>query len=160
MTETLQNALRKLRLSGLTQSLDVRLQEASGNALNHAEFLELILADELEVRRDRLIDRRIKAAAFRELKTLDDFNWSFNASIKKKTFFDLAAGRFIERAGDVLLLGPPGTGKSHLMQALGYEAIKQGNRVYYRSVFDLVRDFLHDEAMGGEEKILDRYLRP
>lgn len=160
MTETLQNALRKLRLSGLMQSLDVRLQEASGNSLNHAEFLELILGDELEVRRNRLIGRRLKAAAFRELKTLEDFNWSFNTSIKKKTFYDFAAGAFIERASDVLILGPPGTGKSHLMQAVGYEAIKQGYRVYYRSVFDLVRDFLHDEAMGGEEKILDRYLRP
>ena len=160
MTETLQIALKKLRLSGLLQSLDVRLQEASGNSLNHAEFLELILQDELEVRRDRLVARRIKAAAFRELKTLEDFDWSFNASIKKKAFYDLATCRFVERADNVLLIGPPGTGKSHLMEALGYEAIKHGNRVYYRSVFDVVRDFLHDEAMGGEEKILDRYLKP
>ncbi|MFQ5601353.1 MAG: IS21-like element helper ATPase IstB [Candidatus Krumholzibacteriia bacterium] len=160
MTETLQIALKRLRLSGLLQSLDVRLQEASGNSLNHAEFLELILQDELEVRRDRLTARRIKAAAFREHKTLEDFDWSFNASIKRKAFYDLATCRFVERADNVLLIGPPGTGKSHLMQALGYEAIKQGNRVYYRSVFDVVRDFLHDEAMGGEEKVLDRYLKP
>jgi len=160
MTETLQGALKKLRLSGLLQSLDVRLQEAAGNTLNHAEFLELILQDELEVRRDRLIARRIKAAVFRELKRLDEFDWSFNSSIKKKAIYDLAACRFIDHADNVLLIGPPGTGKSHLMQALGYEAIKQGYRAYYRSVFDLVRDFLHDEALGGEEKVLERYLKP
>ncbi|HEY7820792.1 MAG TPA: IS21-like element helper ATPase IstB [Vicinamibacteria bacterium] len=160
MTETLETALKKLRLSGLLQSLDVRLQEASGNALNHAEFLELILQDELNVRRDRLVSRWIKSAAFRELKRLDQFDWSFNSTIPRKTFYDLATCRFIEKADNVLLIGPPGTGKSHLLQALGYEAIKHGYRVFYRSVFDLVRDFLHDEALGGDEKVLERYLKP
>ena len=74
--------------------------------------------------------------------------------------FDLAAGQFIREGRDVLLLGPPGTGKSHLVQALGYQAIKAGFTVLYRSIFDVVRDFLHDEALGGEEKVLNRYLKP
>jgi len=152
--------LKKLRLSGLAQSLDVRLQEASGNGLNHAEFLELILQDELEVRADRLMHRRIRSAAFRELKTLEDFDFAFNPSIKKKLIFDLATCKFVREARDVLLLGPPGTGKSHLVQALGYQAIKAGHIVLYRSIFDVVRDFLHDEALGGEEKVLNRYLKP
>lgn len=60
----------------------------------------------------------------------------------------------------MLLLGPPGTGKSHLVQALGYQAIKTGHVVLYRSIFDVVRDFLHDEALAGEEKVLNRYLKP
>ena len=138
----------------------MRLQEAAGHHLSHAEFLELILQDELLVRQERLIDRRVKAARFRELKTLDDFDWSFNPSIHKKQIFDLATCRFIREARDVLLLGPPGTGKSFLAQAIGYQAIKPGFVVLYRSIFDVVRDFLHDEAFDGEEKVLARYLKP
>jgi DNA replication protein DnaC len=160
MNDTLASALKKLRLSGLIQSLDVRLQEAQGHALNHAEFLELVLHDELAIRSDRLLKRRVKVAAFRELKTLDSFDWSFNPSIPKKQIHDLATCRFIRETRDVLLLGPPGVGKSFLCQALGYQAIKQGFLVLYRSIFDVVRDFLHDEVLGAEDKLLAKYLKP
>ena len=160
MRDSLITTLKQLRLSGLLQSLDVRVQEASSHHLDHTELLELILQDELAVRSDRQLQRRTKAACFRELKTLEDFNWSFNPSVPKKQIFDLASGRFIREARDVLLLGPPGVGKSHLVQAIGYQALKAGLVVLYRSIFDVVRDFLHDEALGGEEKILGRYLKP
>jgi DNA replication protein DnaC len=160
MTESLRSALKQLRLSGLLESLEVRLHEAAGNGLNHAEFLEMILQDELAVRGDRQLQRRVKAAQFRELKTLEDFDWSFNPSIKKKQICDLATCRFVREARDVLLLGPPGVGKSFLTQAIGYQAIKTGCVVLYRSIFDVVRDFLHDEALGGEDKVLARYLKP
>lgn len=160
MNDRLQTALRQLRLSGLAESLDVRLQEAAGHQLNHAEFLELVLQDELLIRNQRLIERRVKTAQFRELKALDDFDWSFNPSIPRKQLFDLATCRFVREARDVLFLGPPGTGKSFLVQALGYLAIKQGLVVLYRSIFDVVRDFLHDEAVEGQEKVLARYLKP
>jgi DNA replication protein DnaC len=160
MNDRLQTSLRELRLSGLAQTLDVRLQEAAGHALNHAEFLELILQDELLVRQERQIERRVKSAAFREVKTLDEFDWSFNPSIPRKQLFDLATCRFIRERRDVLFLGPPGVGKSFLVQALGRQAILQGLIVLYRSIFDLVRDFLHDEAFDGQEKVLARYLKP
>jgi DNA replication protein DnaC len=160
MNETLPKTLKALRLSGLAQSLEVRLQEAAGHGLNHVEFLELILQDELAVRADRRIHRRVKAAAFREPRTLEDFDFTFNPSIHKKQVFDLATCRFVGEARDVLLLGPPGTGKSHLVQAIGYQAIKAGFTVLYRSIFDVVRDFLHDEALSGDEKVLTRYLKP
>jgi DNA replication protein DnaC len=160
MNEALRNALKKLRLSGLLQNLEVRLQEAASHGLNHVEFLELVLQDELLIRGDRLLQRRLKAACFRELKTLDDFDWSFNPSIKKKQIFDLATCRFVRETRDVLWLGPPGTGKSHLVQALGYQAVKAGLLVLYRSIFDVVRDFLHDEALAAEDKVLARYLKP
>jgi DNA replication protein DnaC len=160
MTDTLMHTLKQLRLSGLLQSLDVRLQEAAGHSLNHGEFLELVLNDEMAIRSDRLVQRRVKAACFRELKTFDGFDWSFNPSIKKKQIFDLAAGHFIREARDVLFIGPPGVGKSFLVQALGYQLLKVGFTVLYRSIFDLVRDFLHDEALGGEDKIMARYLKP
>jgi DNA replication protein DnaC len=160
MNQTLQTTLCKLRLSGLAQSLEVRLQEAAGHQLSHGEFLELILQDELAVRQDRLISRRVKAASFREVKPLDQFDFSFNPSIKKKQVYDLATCRFIREMRDVLFLGPPGVGKSFLCQAIGYEAIKLGHTVLYRSIFDVVRDFLHDETMGGTEKVLAGYLKP
>src|ERR1700689_1854862 len=160
MNDRLRTALKQLRLSGLIESLEVRLVEAQSHNLNHTEFLELILQDELVVRSDRLLKRRVKVAGFRDLKTLDDFAWSFNPAIQKKQVFDPASGHFIRQARDVLWLGPPGVGKSHLVQAIGYQATKAGFAVLYRSIFDVVRDFLHDEAMGNEDKILSRYLKP
>ena len=123
MNDALRTTLRQLRLSGLSETLEVRLQEAGGNHLTHAEFLELILQDELLVRQDRQIARRIKAAGFRDLRTLEEFDWVFNPSIKKKQVYDLATCKFVRERRDVLLLGPPGTGKSHLVQAMGYQAI-------------------------------------
>lgn len=156
----LQNTLRQLRLSGLAQSLSVRLQEATAARLGHAEFLELIFQDELNVRQQRQMARRTKAADFRALKTLEDFDWHFNTGIKRAQIFDLAAGGYLDQHKDVLFLGPPGVGKTHLAQALGYEAIKQGKQVLYRSIFDLVRDFLSDEAFNGLDKTLRKYLKP
>ena len=160
MNENLRSALKKLRLSGLIQSLEIRLQEAASHSLTHAEFLELILQDELAIRGERLIQRRVNAAAFREVKTLDQFDFAFNPSIKKQQIYELATCRFLREARDVLWMGPPGVGKSFLVQALGYQAIKSGFLVYYRSVFDVVRDFLQDEAFEGQDKVLSRYLKP
>lgn len=129
------------------------------NRLGHLEFLELVLQDELHVRHERLIGRRRKAADFRDQKTLDGFDFSFNPSIPRKTIYDLASGRFIREARDVLFVGPPGTGKSHLAQAIGHQAILSGFTVFYRSVFDLVRDLMQDDALGGERKVLNKYLK-
>jgi DNA replication protein DnaC len=160
MKDALATALKQLRLSGLLESLEVRLHEAQSHSLNHAEFLELIRQDELAVRADRQLQRRVKAALFRELKTLDSFDWSFNPSLKKKQVFDLATGRFIREARDVLWLGAPGVGKSFLVQAIGYQALKMGFAVLYRSIFDVVRDFIQEEVPGGAEKVLNKYLKP
>jgi DNA replication protein DnaC len=108
MRASLLQTLKQLRLSGLAQSLEVRLSEASGNRLDHAEFLELILQDELNVRASRQIGRRVKAAMFGEVKPLDEFDFSFNPSIKRKQIHDLASCAFLREKADVLLLGPPG----------------------------------------------------
>jgi DNA replication protein DnaC len=160
MNEALRKTLKQLRLSGLLESLEIRLQEAAGHGLSHAEFLELILQDELAVRGDRQLERRFKAAQFRERKSLEDFDWSFNPSIPRKQVYDLASCRFLREGRDVLWLGPPGVGKSFMVQAIGYQAIKAGFTVFYRSIFDLVRDFLHDEVLGQEDKMLTKYLKP
>jgi DNA replication protein DnaC len=160
MNDALLKTLKSLKLSGLLQSLEVRLHEAKSNSLSHAEFLELLLQDEVLVRADRQIGRRVKAACFREVKPIDHFDWSFNVGLPKKQILDLATCRFLRERRDVLFLGPPGTGKSFLVQALGYQAIKQGCLVLYRSIFDVVRDFLHDEAFAGHDRILAKYLKP
>jgi DNA replication protein DnaC len=160
MSESLRKTLKQLRLSGLLESLEIRLQEAAGNGLSHGEFLELILQDELAVRSNRQLEKRFKAAEFRERKSLQDFDWSFNPSIPRKQVYDLASCRFLREGRDVLWLGPPGVGKSFMVQAIGYQAIKAGYTVYYRSIFDLVRDFLHDEVLGQEDKVLTKYLKP
>ena len=108
MRPSLEQSLKTLRLSGLAASLDIRLTEARGNHLEHEEFLELALADELAVRSSRLVERRVRAAMFREVKSLDEFDFAFNPSIKRKQVFDLAACKFVRDKADVLLLGPPG----------------------------------------------------
>lgn len=160
MLDSLVQMLKKLRLSGLAASLDIRLQEASASGLTHREFLEMVLHDEMLVRGDRQVERRISAAGFRDLRRLEDFDFAFNTSIKRNRIFELATCRFIREHRDVLLVGPPGTGKSHLAQSLGMAAIRGGLTVYYRSIFDVVRDFLHEEALDGYERTLQRYLKP
>lgn len=160
MRTSLENALKQLRLSGAKDNLELRLQEAMGNNLGHAEFLELLLQDELLIREQRTIKRRIKKADFRDLKSLEDFDFSFNTNIKRSEIYQLAAGHFIREAGDLLFIGPPGVGKSHLAQGIGYSAIKSGFNVYYRSIFDLVRDFNRESYELQTEKTLKRYLTP
>jgi DNA replication protein DnaC len=160
MNQALRDALNKLRLSGLAQSLNIRLSEAVGNHLTYEQFLELVLQDELNVRHSRQVDRRVKSAMFRETKSLDEFDFSFNPSIKRKQISDLATCQFVRNKADVLLLGPPGVGKSFLIQAIGLQAIRCGMVVLYRSIFDLARDFLSELDPAGQNKLLASYLKP
>src|SRR5947199_886412 len=156
----LANAIKELYLSGLGQTLEVRLQEAVANRLSHGEFLELLLQDELNVRHQRRLARRTQAAEFRQLKTLEHFDWQFNPSIQRKAIYELATGHFIRQHTDALLIGPPGVGKTHLAQAIGYCAIQMGMHVLYRSIFDLVREFLKDETFNQQDQTLRTYLKP
>jgi DNA replication protein DnaC len=160
MNQQLKSALKRLKLSGLISSLEVRLQEAQGNQLSHLEFLELIISDEIALREDRAIARRVNAAKFRELKTIEDFDFSFNPSINRRGIMDLATCRFIREQRDILFTGPPGVGKSHLAQALGHQAAKMGHVVLYRSIFDTVGELNQAEALNENDRVLRRYLRP
>jgi DNA replication protein DnaC len=160
MKTSLDETLRRLRLSGMAASLTIRLEEAQGARLSHLDFLELVLQVELAVREDRQLSLRIKAACFRDLKSLEDFDWQFNPKIKRQQIYDLATGRFIREHRDVLLVGPPGVGKSHLAQSLGRALVRSGFTVYYRSIFDTVRDLLHDEAFDGHARVMANYLKP
>ena len=160
MNAKLAECLKKLRLSGMAQTLEVRLQEATANRLDHAEFLELVLADELAVRQERQIARGLKAAGFREQKTLEDFDWDFNRSIKKKQIYDLAAGGFVRQHRDVLLAGPPGVGKSHL--GPGDRPPTGPCRLHRALPFDLRRRPRLPARRGlrGARPDHDRYLKP
>jgi len=156
---TITQIARKLRLSGLTESLEIRIQEAQGNQLTHAEFLGLLLSDELQVRNNRAIERRRKQAKFRESRSLEDFDFSFNTTIKRGQIYDLATSQYIKSARDVLFTGPPGVGKSHLAQALGSQAIKDGFKVIYTSIFDMIRDLREEADLPSEKSRLTKYLK-
>jgi DNA replication protein DnaC len=152
--DELNHALRQLRLGGMADTLSVRAQQARADNLGPLDFLSLLIHDELERRRDRLVARRIKNAAFRDITTLDTFNWSFNPTIDRALIFELATGRFIERREDALILGNPGTGKSHIAQAIGMAAIHGGFHVLYRAAHKLFEDLVLAEACGEREQAI------
>ena len=160
MNNTLKKHAHSLRLSGLLESLDLRLQEAEANRLPYAQFLELLFQDEMNVRHQRLFNRRYKLADFRETRLLDHFDFSFNPGINRAQIYELATGHFVTQRRDVLLVGPPGVGKSHLVQAIGREVLKAGFLVFYRSIFDLVRELLSQETQASEGRLLKKYLKP
>jgi DNA replication protein DnaC len=160
MNQQLKAALKRLNLSGLIDTLEMRLNEANGNQLSHLEFLELLVNDEIAVREDRAIARRLKAARFRELKNIEDFDFSFNPGINRKNIMELATCRFIREHRDILFTGPPGVGKSHLAQAIGHQAVKMGFTVMYRSIFDAVAELGQSEVFGETVKTLRKYLKP
>jgi len=159
MDVQLEQRMKSLRLSGMASTLEVRNQEAIGANLSHLEFLELLVEDELAIRSDRLLNRRIKQAQFPALKTLEAFDFSYNPSINKKQILDLATGRFIARAQGILLQGPPGTGKSHLAIAIGIRAIHAGYPVLYRSALDLLEDLAEADALGNRKSTLKNLIK-
>ena len=157
MHDDLDRRLRHLRLSGIAEALPVRNQEAIANSLAFVDFLSLLVEDELTRRRDRLFARRIKQAGLPQVKTLADFSWSFNPSLPKPLILDLATARFVRERAGVLLLGPPGVGKSHICLSLCLAAIEAGHTVLYRSAFDLAED-LNEASATGRRKELVRTL--
>lgn len=150
----LDRALRKLRMSGMAESLETRTLQAQTESMSPLDFLSSLVNDELTRRQDRLIERRVKKAGFRDRgKTLDAFDFRFNSKLDRKLVFELATARFIERCEDALFLGPPGTGKSHIAQAIGLAAIHAGHKVLYREAHQLV-DELVDAALDGTRREL------
>ena len=118
----LQRALRQLRCSGMAAALEPRLLEAQTAQLAPIDFLSTLVGDELLRRQDRLLARRVQQAGFRDPdKRLDTFDCDFNKKMNRRLVFELATGHFVAQHADALFLGPPGTGKSHLAQAIGVE---------------------------------------
>jgi DNA replication protein DnaC len=145
-------ALGQLRLGGMAATLELRLKQAQSERMLALDFLSTLVQDELIRRADRLLERRQKQAQFRDAnKTLDTFDFDFNKKIPRHLVFELATGRFIAERQDALLLGPPGTGKSHLAQAIGHAAILQGYKVRYREAFVLLEE-LADATLDSTRK--------
>ncbi len=148
----LQRALRQLRCSGIAGSLETRLVEAQAEKLAPIDFLSRLIQDELVRRQDRLLDRRVKQAGFRDVgKRLDTFDFEFNKKMNRALVFELATARWVTQHADALLLGAPGTGKSHLAQAIGFAVIQQGHRVRYREAHVLLEE-LADAQLAGTRK--------
>lgn len=154
MNAQLQSKLKALRLPGLASVLEVRNTEAQSNNLTHMEFLEILIEDEMALRKQRLTERRFKKAQFPAMKTLEDFDFAFNEGLDRKRIFDLATLKFARQNEDILLMGPPGVGKSHLAIAIGICAIKNGLSVLYKSAFDLIGELKEAEAIGTHKNYL------
>jgi len=132
--------------------LETRLLQAQAESMAPIDLISCLISDELTRRGDRLLERRRKQAQFRDpQKTLDNFDFTFNKKLNRSLVFDLATAAFISRHEDVLFLGPPGTGKSHLAQAIGLAAIHQGYRVLYRETHTLLEE-ITEAAIDGTRK--------
>jgi DNA replication protein DnaC len=137
----LQRSLRQLRLGGIAAVLETRLRQAQAETMAPIDLISCLVSDELTRRSERLLDRRRKQAEFRDpQRSLDNFDFTFNPKMNRSLVFDLATCAFIEKREDALFLGPGGTGKSHLAQAIGQSAIQQGYRVMYRETHVLLED--------------------
>src|SRR5499426_1417371 len=148
----LNRALRQLRLGGIAAVLEMRLHQAQVESMAPIDLISCLVSDELTSRGDRLLERRRKQAQFRDpQKTLDNFDFDFNRKMNRSLVFDLATGAFIARHDDALFIGPPGTGKSHLAQAIGRAVIQQGYRVLYRETHVLL-DELAEAVVDGTRK--------
>ena len=148
----LQQALRRLRLGTMAESLEARLLQAQSERVAPIDLISMLVNDELTRRADRLIERRTKAAEFRDTgRTIDNFDFDFNRKMNRALIFELASGQFVNRREDALFLGPPGTGKSHLAQAIGRAVVQQGVRVLYRETH-IVLEELADATLDGTRK--------
>lgn len=151
----LDHALRKLRLSGMADVVEARLRQAQAEKLPPLDLVAVLVADELQRRQDRLLERRHKQARFRDPdRSLDSFDFDFNKKMNRALIHDLATARFVEQREDALFLGPPGTGKSHLAQAIGRAAIQQGHRVLYREAHTLIEEIADATLDGTRKKFL------
>src|SRR5438093_10799845 len=148
----LNRALRQLRLGAMAAVLETRLQQAQAEPMAPIGVLSCLVSDELTRRGDRLLERRRKQAQFRDPQvSFDNFDFDFNKKMNRSLVFDLATAHFIAKHDDALFLGPPGTGKSHLAQAIGLAAIQQGYRVVYRETHTLLND-IAEAALDGTRR--------
>ena len=138
----IENALKQLRLSGMRATLETRVLEAQAANLPFLEVFSTILQDELDCRQSRLLERRYKHSGLDERTALDEFDWGYNPKIPKRTCFELNTLKFIREGDNAILIGPPGTGKSHVAKAVAYTAIRSGFKVVYAEADELLSSLM------------------
>jgi DNA replication protein DnaC len=159
-TDDLIPLLKKLRLSGVLQSLELRTRQAADDDLSHGEFLYRLLSDEAERRDAKQLDMRLRRASFDGARSIEDFDFAFNPKIPKSKIIDLATCSFVERHENVLLVGRAGVGKSHIAQALGQRACRAGHDVIYASAHELLTQLRAARADATHDRKMLRYTSP
>lgn len=157
LTDELVPLLKKLRMSGVLQSLELRVRQAVEDQLSHEEFLVRLLTDEASRRDAKHLEQRVRRASFESFQTLEDFDFQFNPDVPKARIIDLATCAFVERRENVLLVGRTGTGKSHIAQALGHRACRAGYDVLFTSATDMLKQLRAARADGSHDRKLARF---
>ena len=152
--------LKRLRLSGILQTLEVRTQQAIEGQWSYVEFLARLLEDEVERRAQKQLALRLRRAAVDSTKTLEGFDFTFNPGLNRQQVLNLATCAYIRRKRNVLLCGPTGVGKTHLAQALTHEACRQGYSALFVDTYRMLRHIHGGRADGSRERRLQTYLRP
>ncbi len=152
--------LKKLRLSGVLQTLELRAREAADDSVAYGEFLYRVLNDEVERREAKQLSLRLHRANFEHRKTVEDFDFTFNRQIPKAKIIELATCTFIERRENTCLIGPAGTGKSHVAQALGHRACRAGYTVLFIEASQMLRELRAARADHSYERKLLRFTAP
>jgi len=160
LTDELIPVLKKLRLSGVLQTIDLRTEEAIDAELGYNEFLYRLLQDEVERRDAKQLQLRLRRANFEHEKTVADFDFSFNDKLPKAKIIDLATCAFLRRRENVLLLGPAGVGKSHLAQAIGHRACQAGFKVIYTTAHSIMKQLRAARGDGSYDRRLLRFTAP
>jgi DNA replication protein DnaC len=149
----LERALRELRLSGMTATLEIRSLQVSSHEMTFLDAFSWLVQDELDRRHTRRQERRRAVSGLpAERKTLGELDWSYNTRLPRREILELGTLKYIGVREDVLLLGPPGTGKSHVAKALALMAIEQGYKVHYREAHDLIEDITEARELGTLRK--------
>ena len=149
----LERSLRALRLSGMSATLQARALAVATHEMDFIEAFSWLVQDELDRRRSRLLDRRYALSGLAERKDLKDFDWGYNPTIPKRAVLELAVLKFVNAREDALLIGKPGTGKSHIAKALAFAAVNRGYKVLYREAHQLIEDIHEARELGQLRKL-------
>jgi DNA replication protein DnaC len=152
--------LREFKLSGIGNTLELRIQQAVDESLGYAEFLSMLLEDEVNRRTDNKRNKLYRRAKLPFEKGIEDFDFTFQPTIKKQEIVELATCRFLERHANLLLIGQPGTGKTHLSVALALEALGRGKTVLFTTVWDMINALQQSRADYSYHRKIQSYLTP